>query len=288
MLCAGALLALSGCLSVTLAIANAPSRFGDYTVQRDVGYGPGPARRLDVYQPVKQPNDSAARPIVVFWHGGGWVEGDKSQYRFVGEALVSRGYVAVLPGYRLHPQGKFPGFVEDAAQALAWVHNHAAEVGGDPGRVFIMGHSAGAHIASLLTFDEHYLQAVGGDASWIRGFIGLAGPYDFLPIREEYVKAVFAPPSYHDSQTVNFIDGNEPPTMLLHGLNDHTVWPTNSRSLALFIRKQGGRVEEHYYEGMSHGDMVASMTVYLRKRRAILNDIDQFIAAQSQLNAAVR
>jgi acetyl esterase/lipase len=281
-------LGLSGCLSLSLAVANAPAAFGDYEVERNVGYGPDPAHVLDIYRPSKESAATSSRPIVLFWHGGGWVSGSKSQYRFVAEALVSRGYVAVLPGYRLHPQGRFPGFVEDAAQAVAWVHRHAGQVGGDPGRIFLMGHSAGAHIASLLTFDEHYLQAAGGDSTWIRGFIGLSGPYDFLPIREEYVRAVFSPSDERAAQTVSFIDGNEPPALLMHGLGDHVVWPTNSNSLALFIRSHGGRVQEHYYPGVTHGGMVANLTVYLRNRRPTLDDIASFIQQQSQLNAQVR
>jgi acetyl esterase/lipase len=280
---------LSGCLSMTLFAANAPSMFGDYQVERNISYGPHEANRLDVYRPATKVTGSAApRPVVVFLHGGGWVAGSKNQYRFVAEALVSRGYVAVLPAYRLYPEASFPGFVEDAAQALAWVHRCAAKIGGDPDRIFVMGHSAGAHIGSLLTFDEHYLAAVGGNSSWIRGFVGLAGPYDFLPLREAYVKAVFAPRNYYDSQTINFIDGKEPPALLLHGLDDHKVWPSNSRSLAMFIRGHGGRVEEHYYEGMTHGGIVAGMTKYFRNRRPVLNQIDQFIKAQSELNAAAR
>jgi acetyl esterase/lipase len=282
--------ALTGCLSMTMFAANAPSMFGDYQVERNISYGPHEAHRLDVYRPSAKDAGSAAapRPVVVFLHGGGWVSGSKNQYRFVAEALVSRGYVAVLPAYRLHPEAAFPGFVEDAAQAFAWVQRSAATLGGDPDRIFLMGHSAGAHIGSLLTFDEHYLATVGGNSSWIRGFVGLAGPYDFLPLREQYVKAVFAPRNYHDSQTINFIDGNEPPALLLHGLDDRKVWPSNSRSLAMFIRGHGGRVEEHYYEGMSHGGIVAGMTKYFRNRRPVLNQIDQFIKAQSQRNAAAR
>lgn len=281
---------LTGCNSFSLAVANAPSAFGDYQVERNVGYGPKPAHQLDIYRPAGSPsgNVGSPRPIVMFWHGGGWTAGSKNQYRFVAEALVSRGYIAVVPGYRLHPQAEFPGFIEDAAAAVAWVRQHAAGLGGDQEQIFLMGHSAGAHIASLLTFDEHYLQDAGGDSSWIRGFIGLAGPYDFLPIREEYVKAVFPAASYRASQTINFIDGKEPPTLLLHGLDDHTVWPSNSRSLAMFIRVHGGRVDEHYYEGITHGGILAAITRYLRNRRPVLDQIDEFIREQAQVKTAGR
>jgi acetyl esterase/lipase len=282
-LCGG----LSGCFSVSLAVANAPAVFGDYEVERNVGYGPEAEHVLDIYRSSQEPATTSLRPIVLFWHGGGWVSGSKRQYRFVAEALVSRGYVAVLPAYRLHPRGKFPGFVEDAARAVVWARQHAAEMGGDPERIFLMGHSAGAHIASLLNFDERYLQAAGGSSAWIRGFIGLSGPYDFLPIREEHVRSVFGPMDERAAQTISFIDGKEPPALLLHGLDDHVVWSSNSQSLALFIRGHGGRVQEQYYAGVTHGGMVASLTRYLRNRRTVLDDIEAFIKAQSQTQSLV-
>jgi acetyl esterase/lipase len=291
--CVMVLGALGGCTSLSLVVANAPSAFGDYEIERDVGYGPEPAHRLDIYQPadISRPGgggEGSRRPVVMFWHGGGWIGGSKSQYRFVAEALVSRGYVAVVAGYRLHPGAAFPGFIQDAAAALAWVRRRAADFGGDPERIFLMGHSAGAHIASLLNFDERYVQAAGGDSSWIRGFIGLAGPYDFLPIREDYVKAVFPTASESASQTINFIDGKEPPALLLHGLDDHVVWPSNSKSLGMFIRVHGGRVAEHYYDGITHGGILAAMTRYLRNRRPLLDQIDQFIQEQSPPKTAAR
>src|SRR5262245_57510013 len=182
---------LSGCMSLTFAIANAPAAFGAYSVQRDVAYGEGLARKLDVYRPS---HAGEARPILVFFHGGGWVAGSKREYRFVAEALTSRGYVAVIPGYRLYPDAAFPGFVEDAAQAIAWVHAHAAEIGGDPARVYVMGHSAGAHIGAMLTYDEHFLKDAGGDSTWLAGFIGLSGPYDFLPLTDPVLETMFGPP----------------------------------------------------------------------------------------------
>src|SRR5688572_13287832 len=152
---------LSGCTTLTLAIANFPSRFGDYEVERDVVYNERRGLRLDVYRPVQVDNEN--RPLVVFFHGGGWMTGGKAQYLFVAEALLSRGYVVVVPEYRLYPAAKFPGFVEDAADAVAWAHRHAREQGANESRVFVMGHSAGAHIGAMVTFDERFLSAVEGD-----------------------------------------------------------------------------------------------------------------------------
>jgi acetyl esterase/lipase len=265
----------SGCTGLTLALANAPALFGDYEAERDIGYGGDAGRLLDVYRPAAA--HAGTRPVIVFLHGGGWVNGSKKQYRFVAEALTSRGYLVVVPAYRLYPIARFPAFVEDAAQAVAWTRKHAAEFGGDPQRLFVMGHSAGAHIAALLNFDERYLLAVGGERSWLSGFIGLSGPYDFLPLRDPILQEVFAPESqYPLSQPVNFVDGTESPTLLLHGRADGIVWPINSEHLAAKVREHGGRVEERYYDGMSHGGTLAAMSVYYRSRRTVLDEIDAF------------
>ena len=266
---------VAGCTSLTLAIANIPATFGDYSVERNIQYAAGVARRLDVYTPTAA---GGARPVVVFFHGGGWDSGSKAQYRFVAEALSTRGYVVVLPEYRRYPQVRFPGFVEDAAQAVAWTRTHAAEFGGDPARLFLMGHSAGAHIAAMLNFDERFLRAAGVDPHSIKGFIGLAGPYDFLPLNTRTLEAIFAPTErYADSQPINFVDGGESPSLVLHGLADSTVWPRNSQRLAAKIRERGGRVAEHYYEGVSHGGILAGLSVYYRDRRTVLEEIGKFV-----------
>lgn len=274
--CAAAVLAGAGCTSVTLAIANLPARFGDYAVERDIVYASDPELRLDVYRPVQ--TSTAPRPLVVFFHGGGWTTGDKSQYRFVAEALLSRGYVVVVPTYRLYPSARFAGFLADASRAVAWAHVHASQYGADAAQLFVMGHSAGAHIAAMVSFDERFLAAQGGQTSWIRGFIGLAGPYDFLPLTDEYLKDVFGPAEkYPDSQPINFVDGKEPPALLLHGLGDSTVWPRNSERLSAKIRAHGGNVTEHYYEGMTHGGILGALSIYLRSRRTVLDDIAAFV-----------
>lgn len=271
------LLFLNGCSSLTFAMANAPAAFGDYRVTRDIQYGEGKARRLDAY---RSPSADAARPVIVFFHGGGWDSGSKRQYRFVAEALLTRGYLVVVPEYRRFPEGRFPGFVEDAAQAVAWAHAHAPEYGGDARRLFLMGHSAGAQIAAMLNYDQRYLRAAGLGQGAIKGFIGLAGPYDFLPLESKRLEDIFAPPErYPDSQPINFVDGDEPPALLLHGLADQRVWPRNSQRLAARVRERGGRAEEHYYEGMGHGAIIGALTVYYRNRRAVLQEIGKFVDA---------
>jgi acetyl esterase/lipase len=277
---------LGGCTGLTLAIANLPSKFGNYEIERDIVYSEQRELRLDVYRPAHV--DGTNRALVVFFHGGGWTTGGKAQYQFVAEALLSQGYVVVVPEYRLYPAAKFPGFVEDAAEAVAWAHRHAIEQGADAARVFVMGHSAGAHIGAMVTFDERFLLALEGDSSWIRGFIGLAGPYDFLPFTEQYLEQVFAPADqYADTQPINFVDGSEPPALLLHGLDDTVVWPRNSERLAAKISAKGGQVTERYYEDMSHGGILGALSVYLRSRRTVLDDVSAFISHSRNRSVAL-
>jgi acetyl esterase/lipase len=156
---------LVNCGRLAYGVINVPAYVGSYERRADIRYGDLPRQSLDVYVPAGAWN----RPTVVFWYGGMWTKGSKEQYRFVGAALANAGYVAILPDYRLYPSVRFPDFVDDGALALKWAREHAAELGGDPRSIFIMGHSAGAHLAALLALDERYLRNVGGDASWIRG-----------------------------------------------------------------------------------------------------------------------
>lgn len=276
------LTALTGCQSIELFAANVPAAFGSYKAHRDLKYGTQERQDLDVYAPT---DGKTSRAVVVFVHGGGWTSGSKNEYRFVAEALTSRGIVAVLPSYRLYPQVKFPAFVDDVALAIAWTHKHAAEYGGDGNRIYLMGHSAGAQIAALIAFDAEYLQQSGGERAWIKGFVGLAGPYDFLPFKEDYQKELFGPePEYPRSQAVNYVDAQTPPALLIHGEADTKVWPSNSVSLAKQMRAHHVSVVEHYYPDMTHSDVLAALSVYYRGRRPILDEIDKFVNSE---NAAV-
>jgi poly(3-hydroxybutyrate) depolymerase len=154
-----AALFLEGCSRLGFLAANAPAVFGSYKRHANIAYGPDPKHRLDVYMP--QGAAAASRPVVVFWHGGRWREGDKSDYRFVGAALAECGYVAVIANYRHYPQVKMPGFMDDAAQAASWADAHAGEFGGARERLYLMGHSAGAQLAALVTLDPRYFAATG-------------------------------------------------------------------------------------------------------------------------------
>ncbi len=277
-----------GCSKVEFLAANVPAAFGSYKRQTDIAYGSGPKHRLDVYIPGKPA--TAPRPLVVFWHGGRWSFGDKADYRFVGAALTELGFVAVLPNYRLYPEVRMPGFMEDAAQAALWAAAHARELGADPNRLYFMGHSSGAHMCALLALDSRYFAATGRAAPPIAGVIGLSGPYDFLPLLEPDVQDMFGPPAhYPDSQPINFVRPDAPPMLLVHGLEDDSVAPKNSRNLATALGARGVPVTLRLYHKLGHADTVAALSTPARGRAPTLADIAAFVSpppSQAALAAA--
>jgi len=223
---------LTGCSQVYFWTINA----GDRDSRGETAsYAPGSDQQLDVYRA----RAHGPAPVVVFFYGGSWRNGQRQDYRFVGKALAERGVVVVIPDYRKAPRYPFPAFMRDAASAVAWTRANIGRYGGDPTRIFVMGHSAGGQIAALLATDAEYLAAVGMRPRDLAGVIGLAGPYDFLPIVDPKIKAVFgAEKDWPRSQPVNFVDGDEPPFLLLHGASDTTVRPMNSEHLATKLQAQ--------------------------------------------------
>ena len=268
---------LEGCERLGFFAANAPAAFGSYKRHADIAYGPQQQQRLDVYVPTRPA--TVQRPMVVFWHGGRWRYGDKSDYRFVGAALAESGYVVVVANYRHYPQVKMPGFMADAAQAAQWAAAHANDYGAEAGRLYLMGHSAGAHLAALVTLDPRYFAASGRPPPRIAGVIGLSGPYDFLPLLEADVQDMFGPPPiYPESQPINYARADAPPMLLVHGLADETVKPKNSRNLAAALDALGVPVTLKLYPKLSHADTVAALTSLLRGRAPTLTDIQTFVA----------
>ena len=227
--------------------------------------------------PKAPPAAGARYPVVVFFYGGSWQTGSRTDYLFVAQALASRGYIAVVPDYRVYPQVRFPAFIEDAAAAVKWAHDHAEEYGGDPARLFLMGHSAGAHIAVMLGTDARFLQQVGMSKSEISGVVGLAGPYDFLPIQDPVIKKIFPKPDREASQPINWVDGHEPPMWLAAGTVDHTVLPANTSRMAQRLSAAGDSVQTRYYKGLGHAPLVAVLAAPLRGTQPVLDDIARFI-----------
>lgn len=266
--------AAAGCDRFAILDATIPS--GGYLRQTDLAYGPLARQKLDVYEPL---HVGEGTPVVIFFYGGDWQSGEKGNYRFVAQALTSEGFVAVLPDYRLYPDVTFPTFVEDGALAVRWVHDHIAEYHGNPACVFLMGHSAGAHIAALLTLDKRYLNGVGLDRSAITAMAALSGPYDFIP--SVYDRGVFGMSASDweadpNIEPINFADGAAPPMILIHGLADRVVDPANAQRLAEKIKKAGGTVCLVDYRNVDHPGVVLSLAGPFRWIAPTLWDVTRF------------
>jgi acetyl esterase/lipase len=276
--CAAALVACGG---FSFFVANAPNAFGSFRRSSDLPYGDDARQKLDVYAP-RRPDH---RPVVIVFYGGTWSAGKKSNYAFVGAALAERGYVTVIPDYRLYPEVRFPAFVEDGARAIAWAQQHARDFGGDPDRLVLMGHSAGAHIAALLALNPSYLAAAGVRPHSIAGFIGLSGPYALVPDTDTLHAIFGAPYAPSDWQPVHFADRTAPPTLLLHGADDEAVYSAHTEKLRDALLAQGAEVETHIYPGRGHADTIASFTVVARRRTPAL---EQSLAFLGRIPAGVR
>lgn len=262
------------CACSATTVVNALTPRSGYDRHQEIRYRVGERGLLDVYVP----RSAESAPVIVYFYGGRWQTGSRSQYLFVGQAFASRGILTIIPDYRLYPEVKFPDFVDDGAAVLAWARRNVQSFGGDPERIFVAGHSAGAHIAAMLNFDETFVRRVGGDKEWIAGMIGLAGPYDFLPLEDADLQDMFGPPQrYPASQPINFVDGNEARCLLLHGLEDKTVLPRNTRHLASEIRRKNGSVRTIYYDDLEHLRIVAALAAPLRGLGKVLDDIQAFV-----------
>jgi acetyl esterase/lipase len=214
----------------------------------------------------------------VFFYGGGWNSGRKEQYRFVAETLTAAGFVVAIPDYRVVPEAHFPDFVEDTAAAVAWVRANIATLGGDPRRIVLIGHSAGAYNVAMLALDQRYLRAHGLETSAIAGVVGISGPYDFLPLRSRLTTAAFGRVAdLPATQPMSFARAAAPPLLLLHGTADTLVAPRNSLDLAERVRAAGGSVRVMTYDGVGHVDIMAGFSSVLRGSSPLVADITGFI-----------
>ena len=230
---------------------------------------------LDVYAP----KDAQAAAVVVFFYGGSWEDGKRRWYRYVGDTLASNGIVAMIPDYRKFPDVRFPAFMDDAARAVVWARDHAREFGGDPSRLFVMGHSAGGQIAALLAADKRYLAGVGMRPRDLAGMIGLAGAYAFLPFVDNEAR-IFGDNERgrYDSQPINFIDGDEPPMLLLQGMDDDEVPPHNSEVVAERAQAMDGTAVLKLYPGVGHSSILLSFARGRPNQVPALRDTLDFIA----------
>jgi acetyl esterase/lipase len=269
-----ALFLTAGCSPLALFNKFTPKDQLAGDVANAVAYGEDPRQRLDVYPAPGAP----PHPVIVFFYGGSWDSGSRELYSWAGRALAAQGFVTVLPDYRLVPDVRYPTFVEDAAAAIAWTYANARRFGGDPGQIFVAGHSAGAYIAAQVVLDPRFLRTVDVPPSAIKGVVGLSGPYDFLPLDANSTKAAFG--RFADlpaTQPVNFARADAPPFLLIHGAADTTVYPKNTRSLAAHLREAGAPVRDVYLPDLSHTDVVLALSKPLRGKGPVLEEITAFV-----------
>lgn len=248
--------------------------------QTAIAYGEGPRRKLDVYPGA---GTAARKPVMVFVYGGSWDSGRREDYRWVGRALAAQGFLTVVPDYRIGPANVFPDFLDDIAAAVRWTRDHAAEHGGDPDRIVLIGHSAGAYNVMMVGLDRRYLESAGVPPSAIRGVIGLSGPYDFYPWDTPVSEHAFgAWPEPLQTQPVTFARADAPPLLLLHGSVDTTVRPRNVARLEVKMKTAGGRVETKIYDGVDHKGMVLALAKPFRTKTPVLDDVTAFARRVTQ------
>lgn len=254
----------------------------DLEATRNIAYGTLNRQQLDVYTPVSAQGASPKRPVIVFFYGGSWDSGSKDAYLFVAEALTSKGFITVIPDYRIYPEVIYPEFLNDGAKAFQWTKDNIEKYGGDVNNIFVAGHSAGAHIAAMLAFDKTWLATQNLSTTSIRGFVGLAGPYDFLPLTSERLKEIFPSAEIQaSSQPILYARGNGPPALLLAGDADTVVSIKNTRNFSARIRESKGRIQEKYYAGIGHIKIVTVLAAPFRNGHAVLDDIAEFVRAES-------
>lgn len=237
-------------------------------------------QRLDVWAPAGPAEKGAKRPVLIWWHGGGWVKGDRDAYAFAGRAFASRGFVVVIPDYRKVPAVRFPAFLQDGAEAVRWTRDRVAQFGGDPDRIAFAGHSAGAHTAVMLALDRRWLEAVGVEPGLVKAAIGLSGPYDFYPFdKERSIDAMSYWPRPLETQPIHFARADAPPLMLVTSTADTQVRPKNANNLAAKLESLGAPVVLKNHIGLSHEDVVMALSKPFRGKAPVLDDSVAFLAA---------
>jgi acetyl esterase/lipase len=266
--------------SVVYSAINVPSYVGSYERHASIRYGDLPRQSLDVYAP----RGAVGRTIVVFWYGGVWTKGRKEQHRFVGAALANAGYIAVLPDYRLYPEVRFPKFIDDGALAVKWARDHASEFGGDPQAIFLMGHSAGGHLAATLALDGRYLEKVGGDSSWIRGWIALSTPYELKRLHYS-MYMMFDAHAATEWRPISLVSHRAPPALLVHGFQDASVDPEEVLDMEDKLRAAGVPVECRMYD-VGHVGIELAFSPPFRGEASTLEDVREFIDRTLNARAA--
>jgi acetyl esterase/lipase len=260
--------AIVACAPAAASVLNLAVPRSGYHVVRDLPYGTDPRQKLDVYVP---DGLKTKVPVVLFFYGGFWQSGSKSLYLYLGQAFASEGLVVAVADYRLYPQVRYPDFVRDGAAAFAWVAAHVAQYGGDPNSIFIAGHSAGAYIAVMLAADPSWLREANVDPARVRGVIGISGPYNFLPLRDRNMIAIFGGADLPETQPIAHIDGTA----------DTTVSPRNTADFAAKLKLFESPVEVKTYSGVGHLEIMLSLAPGFRGNTTLRQDMIDFVRREA-------
>jgi acetyl esterase/lipase len=267
------ILVTCGCEKLSFSIANAPVFYTEKQIKRDIVYSLESSATMDIYYPDEY---SKPLPVILFIYGGNWQRGDKDSYAFVASNFTQRGFAVAIADYRKYPEVKFPAFVQDMADATVYLHRYATDLNLDQNRLFILGHSAGAHIGALVATDPFYMKNAGGNRDWIKAFAGLAGPYAFIP-EEKDLQDIFGPPERYDlMQVPTFIDGKQPKMLLLQGREDKVVGLFNLEKLEKAIRQKGGVVQTKIYPGLDHVGIVGALSWVYRNKANVADEVTEF------------
>ncbi len=266
---------VAACSPLAALNALGPRDRGAKRLATGVPYGEDQRQRMDVLVPTAA--SATPWPVLVFFYGGGWDSGSRAHYGWAAHALAARGFVVAVPDYRLVPTVRFPGFIEDAAAATARAGQLAANWGGDPARLGVIGHSAGAHLATMIALDRRYMAAAGAPGL-IKAAAGLAGPYDFLPLDvAASINAFGRAPDLTLTQPVTFVRPDAPPLWLGHGTDDEVVHAEDTTILCERMVAAGGRCEATLYPGLNHADLIATFSPLFRKKAPVLEDVTAFL-----------
>lgn len=268
-------------LGLVLVGACSPRRIAEilfvgdhFLLETGLPFGAADRQRLDVYRPR---DAGGPGPVIVFLFGGRWQTGSRAEYRLLGSALTRRGWVVVVPDYRLYPPARFPDWVRDAAAAVRWTRDNAERFGGDADRVFVVGHSAGAHTAALLALDGSYLAQAGVPADRIQGFVSVAGPVDTVWTDPEVQTLMGPRQGWPDTYPASHVGGGDRPLLLLHGTGDETVTPSNSVRLDAMLRRSGSCARTILYPGVGHVRIVVALALPRLGIAPVLEDLARFV-----------
>ena len=268
----------SACTQLGIFVINFPTLFSNQKVVRNLSFGSNYGSKLDLYYPKKSDKPS---PVIVFFHGGKWMNGKKQDYRFVADAFTKKGYIVIIPDYVKYPITKFPTWQEDGAKAVVWAYNNVKTYNGDKNNLFVMGHSAGAHIGALLIANNEYLLKQKASRSYIKAFVGIAGPYNFTPDDKD-LEDMFGPKeNYPNMQVSTYIDGKQPPMLLLWGEKDKDVGKSNLDKLENTLKQKGGEYEIKTYPNIDHIDIITALSPLKQNLAPVLKDIDSFLRARA-------